>query len=304
MTKQEFTRLAQAGTVLLDGATGSNLRAAGMPVGVCAETWILDHPEVILELQRGYVAAGSAILCAPTFSAHRLRLKDFGLERETGALNARLTALTREAAGGRALVAGDLSTLGQPLEPLGSLSYSEAYDIYREHMEALAAAGVDLFALETLMGMDEAVAALDAAADLDLPVWCSFSAESDGTLPFGGNVREAAAALQEMGAAAVGVNCSVGPDQLEAVVRSIREAVDIPVVAKPNAGIPAIDELGRARYSMGPEAFARHMAVLVSTGANLAGGCCGTTPAYIRALRQRLPPTDGQSGGFAAEGSF
>ena len=211
MTKQEFTRLAQAGTVLLDGATGSNLRAAGMPVGVCAETWILDHPEVILELQRGYVEAGSAILCAPTFSAHRLRLKDFGLERETGALNARLTALTREAARGRALVAGDLSTLGQPLEPLGSLSYSEAYDIYREHMEALAAAGVDLFALETLMGMDEAVAALDAAADLDLPVWCSFSAESDGTLPFGGNVREAAAALQEMGAAAVGVNCSVGP---------------------------------------------------------------------------------------------
>lgn len=134
------------------------------------------------------------------------------------------------------------------------------------------------------MGMDEAAAALDAAAELGLPVMVSFSAEADGGLLFGGTVREAAAMAQELGASAVGVNCSVGPDQLEAVVRSIREAVDIPVIAKPNAGLPAIDEMGQAHYSMGPKDFARHMGALAGAGAGILGGCCGTTPEYIRQL--------------------
>ena len=284
MTKEEFSRLAARGPVILDGATGSNLRAAGMPVGVSPELWILEHPEALLELQRAYVEAGSMILCAPTFSANRLSLKNFGLEDRVKELNARLVALSKEAAGGKALVAGDLSTLGRPLEPVGDLPYSTAYDIYREQMEALAEAGADLFALETLMGADEAVAALDAAAALDLPVWCSFSAEADGSLMFGGNVWETAAMLQELGAAAAGVNCSVGPDQLESVIRSVRAAVDIPVVAKPNAGLPVMDEQGQAHYSMSPEEFARHMRVLLDAGADVVGGCCGTTPDYIRQL--------------------
>lgn len=288
MTKQEFSQLAARGPVLLDGATGSNLRAAGMPVGVSPELWVLEHPQVLLDLQRAYVEAGSQILMAPTFSANRTGLTNFGLEGQLGELNARLVALSREAAGDRALVAGDLSTLGRPLEPVGDLPYSAAYDAYREHMEALAEAGADLFAVETLMGMDEAAAALDAAADLGLPVMVSFSAEADGGLLFGGNVWEAAAMLQEMGAAAVGVNCSVGPDQLESVIRSVRAAVDIPVIAKPNAGLPVIDERGQAHYSMGPEDFARHMGVLARAGAGIAGGCCGTTPAYIRQLARAL----------------
>lgn len=288
MTKQEFSRLIAQGPVLLDGATGSNLRAAGMPVGVSPELWILEHPEVLLDLQRAYVEAGSRIIMAPTFSANRTGLKNFGLEGRLGELNAALVALSKEAAGGRALVAGDLSTLGRPLEPVGDLPYSDAYDIYHEHMEALAEAGVDLFALETLMGADEAVAALDAAADFALPVMVSFSAEADGGLLFGGNVWETAAMLQEMGASAVGINCSVGPDQLESVIRSIREAADIPVIAKPNAGLPVMDERGQACYSMGPEDFARHMDVLVKAGAGVVGGCCGTTPAYIRQLAKVL----------------
>jgi 5-methyltetrahydrofolate--homocysteine methyltransferase len=288
MTKQEFAALAARGPVILDGGTGSSLRAAGMPVGVPPELWVLEHPEVLTGLQRAYVEAGSMILCTPTFSANRLSLKGFGLEAGLAELNARLVSLTREAAGGRALVAGDLPTLGRPLEPVGDLPYSEAYDIYREHMEALAEAGADLFALETLMGADEAVAALDAAAEFGLPVWCSFSAEADGSLMFGGNVWETAAMLQELGAAAVGVNCSVGPDQLESVIRSVQAAVDIPVVAKPNAGLPVMDESGQAHYSMGPDEFARHMRVLADAGAGVVGGCCGTTPEYIRRLAEAL----------------
>lgn len=288
VTKQEFIELAGRRPVILDGATGSNLRAAGMPVGVSPELWILEHPDALLDLQRAYAAAGSMILCAPTFSANRLSLKHFGLEDRLKELNTRLTALTREAAGGKVLVAGDLSTLGQPLEPVGALSYAAAYDVYREQMEALAEAGADLLAVETLMGADEAAAALDAAAAVGLPVWCSFSAEADGGLPFGGNAWEAAAMLRELGAAAVGVNCSVGPDQLESVTRSVRAAVDIPVVAKPNAGLPVMDELGQAHYSMGPADFAGHMRSLAEAGAGILGGCCGTTPAYIRALSAAL----------------
>lgn len=288
MRKQALIDLAAGGTVLLDGATGTNLRAAGMPVGVPPELWVLEHPQALLELQRGYVDAGSRVLCAPTFSANRLGLQHFGLEERVGELNGALAALTRQAAGGRALVAGDLSTLGRPLEPAGDLSYGQAYGVYREQMEALKAAGVDLLAVETLMGGDEALAALDAAADLDLAVWCSFSAEADGSLLFGGAVRDAAAAAQELGAAAVGVNCSVGPDQLEAVVRSLAQAVQIPVVAKPNAGLPVMDAAGQAHYSMGPAAFAGHMRTLRGAGASLLGGCCGTTPAYIRSLAQAL----------------
>ena len=285
MTRQAFAAMAAGGPVLLDGATGSNLRAAGMPVGVPPERWVLDHPTALLDLQRAYVDAGSRILMAPTFSANRPALDRFGLAGELGALNAALVGLTREAAGGRALVAGDLSTLGQPLEPLGPISYGEAYDVYREQMEALAEAGADLLAVETLMGIDEAAAALDAAgAVCGLPVLCSFSVEADGTVPFGGTALEALLTAQELGASAVGVNCSVGPDQLESVVRSMAEAASVPVIAKPNAGLPAMTETGVAVYSMRPEDFARHMACLHDAGAQILGGCCGTTPEYIRQL--------------------
>lgn len=288
MTKEGFSQLTAQGPLLLDGATGSNLRAAGMPVGVSPELWVLEHREVLLELQRGYVEAGSRVIMAPTFSANRPGLRHFGLEDRPKELNAALAALSKEAAGDRALVAGDLSTLGRPLEPVGDLPYGEAYGVYQEQMEALAEAGVDLFALETLMGADEAVAALDAAADIGLPVMVSFSAEADGGLLFGGTVWEAAAMAQELGAAAVGVNCSVGPNQLEAVIRSIRAAVDIPVIAKPNAGLPVMDEKGQAHYDMGPEEFARHMGVLAGAGAGILGGCCGTAPEYIRRLAEVL----------------
>lgn len=288
MTKQEFRELAERGTIFLDGATGSNLRSAGMPVGVSPELWVLEHPEVLLELQRGYVEAGSMVVMAPTFSANRLGLKGFGLEGRLGELNARLVALSKEAAGGKALVAGDLSTMGRPLDPVGDMAYGEAYDVYREQMEVLAEAGADLLAVETLMGTDEALAALDAAAGLDLPVLVSFSVEADGGVMFGGTAWEAAVMAQEMGASAVGVNCSVGPDQLESVIRAVRAAVEIPVIAKPNAGLPVMDEAGQAHYSMGSGEFAGYTCILAEAGAGVLGGCCGTTPDYIRQLKEAL----------------
>ena len=285
MTRNEFAaRLAQ-GPLLLDGATGSNLMKAGMPKGVCAETWILDHPQAILELQRAYVAAGSQVLLAPTFTAGRMYLSRHGLEGELKALNRRLVALSREAAQGKAWVAGDMTTMGRADVP-----YETMLEYYHEQAQALAEAGVDLILCETLMGHDEAMAALEGCrmAAAELPVCCSFSVTADGMLYFGGSVYEAAPQVAEFGADAVGINCSVGPDQLESVVRALRESLTVPVIAKPNAGMPEIDDQGNAHYSMHAADFGRHMAALHRAGASILGGCCGTEPPYIAALKAAL----------------
>lgn len=289
MTREEFWALAGQGVVLLDGATGSNLRRAGLPVGVSPEKWILEHPQVLLELQRGYVDAGSRIIYAPTFGGNRVSLANYGLEDRTAGLNAALVRLSKEAAGDRALVAGDFTTTGRALEPAGEMTYSQLYDIYREQITALAEAGADLLVAETMMGVEETAAALDAACSVcDLAVLCSLSVEADGGALFDGSAVEAVATLQEMGAAAVGVNCSVGPDQLEAVVAGMKAVAKVPVIAKPNAGMPVMTDTGEALYSMGPADFARHMCTLVGAGAGVVGGCCGTTPEYIRALARLL----------------
>ena len=285
MTRNEFAaRLAQ-GPLLLDGATGSNLMKAGMPKGVCAETWILDHPQAILDLQRAYVAAGSQVLLAPTFTAGRMYLSQHGLEGELKALNRRLVALSQEAAQGQAWVAGDMTTMGRADVP-----YETMLEYYHEQARALAEAGVDLILCETLMGHDEAMAALEGCrmAAAELPVCCSFSVTADGMLYFGGSVYEAAPQVAEFGADAVGINCSVGPDQLESVVRALQESLTVPVIAKPNAGMPEIDDQGNAHYSMHAADFGRHMAALHRAGASILGGCCGTEPAYIAALKAAL----------------
>lgn len=289
MTRQEFLARAADHVLLLDGATGSNLRKAGMPVGISSEEWVLKNPEVLKELQRAYVEAGSEIVYAPTFGANRISLMNFGLEKQITEMNRRLLAISKEAVGARALVAGDLTTTGKLLEPRGDLSYETLYQIYQEQIKALADAGADLLVAETMLSVDETVAALDAAQSVcDLPVMCTLSLEADGTALYGGNAVEAVMTLQEMGAAAVGLNCSVGPDQLEAVVANMKKVAQVPIIAKPNAGMPVINEKGEASYSMNAQDFARYTRKLVEAGAGIVGGCCGTTPEYIRELARVL----------------
>ncbi len=287
MTKEEFILLTKK-AVLLDGATGSNLMAAGMPRGICTEQWVLEHPEVLLRLQEAYVEAGSRIIYAPTFGGNRKNLASHGLEKNIADINHRLVSLSQQASRGRALIAGDITTLGM-LSPAGPLFYEEAFEIYREQISFLKEAGVDLLVAETMIQLDETLAALDAAHDVcDLPVLCSMSVEADGSIFTGGNVIEACAALESAGADAVGLNCSVGPDQLVSVVRNICETVSVPVLAKPNAGMPLIDEKGNAVYSMTAPEFGQHMAALQKAGATLLGGCCGTTPEFIREVKKAI----------------
>ncbi len=281
--------MTQEGVVLLDGATGSNLMKAGLPRGVSAEQWVTEHPDVLQELQRAYVEAGSKIVYAPTFAANRISLANFGLESQVEQLNTRLVKISREAVEGRAFVAGDLTTTGQLMEPKGDMTYEKLYHAYQEQVRALADAGADLLVAETMLSVEETIVALDAAQSVcQLPVMCTLSLEADGTAMYGGNAVEAVVTLQEMGAAAVGLNCSVGPDQLESVVRNMKEAATVPVIAKPNAGMPSINEKGEAVYSMNEDDFARYTKILVEAGAGIVGGCCGTTPDYIRKLAQIL----------------
>lgn len=288
MTKNDFKELTK-NPLLLDGATGSNLMAAGMPRGVCTETWILKHRDILKELQQSYINAGSQVLYAPTFGANRMNLSLHHLEEHIKEMNDALVSLARESAKDMAFVAGDITTTGKMMEPAGDLTYETAFEVYKEQISYLSQAGVDFIIAETMINIEETLAAVDAASQVcDLPVLCSMTVEADGSIFSGGNAVEAALALESAGASAVGINCSVGPDQLVSVVRNIKEAVSIPVIAKPNAGMPVIDDKGNAVYSMGAAEFAKHMKVLVENGASIIGGCCGTTPEYIKAVAEIL----------------
>ena len=284
MTREDFCKLTEK-TVILDGATGSNLIKAGMPRGVSTELWILDHPQVETELIRAYLSAGSQIVYTPTFGCNCIRLKDFGVRDQLEELNKRLVELAKKTAAGQGYLAGDITTGGTILGATSEATYEEALDRYREQISVLAEAGVDLIVAETMINIDETVAAVEAAKEVcDLPIMCSMTVEADGSIFSGGTAQEAIETLQEVGADAVGVNCSVGPDQLLSVVENMKKVATVPLLVKPNAGMPTITQTGEALYSMSPADFARHMKALVDAGANIVGGCCGTTPEYIEAL--------------------
>lgn len=286
MNRTEFQIWTKNHIRLMDGATGSNLMKAGMPRGVCTEQWVLEHPDAILTLQRAYKAAGSDMLYAPTFCANRIALSGYGLLEDVSRINRALVALSKQAAGSGVLVAGDMTTTGKPADPEDGDSYQQLLDAYREQAEALISGGVDLIGVETMMGVNECAAAIEAIRSLgDIAVICTLSVQSDGKCYFDGSVFEAAELLEALGADAIGVNCSTGPDQLESVIRTLKSTCSLPIVAKPNAGMPKILDTGEAVYSMEAGEFARHMERLVEAGASIIGGCCGTTPKFIEALR-------------------
>lgn len=273
--------------IFLDGATGSNLALRGMPAGVCPEKWILEHEDVLIGLQKEYVEAGADIIYAPTFGGNRIKLAEYGLEDRLEELNTRLVSLSRKAAGDRALVAGDITMTGRQLFPMGTMKFEELIDIYKEQILVLARAGCDLLVIETMMSLQETRAAVIAAKECcELPIMATLSFESDGKTLYGTDAITAALVLEGLGVDAVGVNCSTGPDRMKAVIQIMKENISIPVIAKPNAGMPTLDENGKTVYSMTPEAFAKECVALVEAGAGIIGGCCGTTPAHIKALYQ------------------
>lgn len=287
MNKQEFQALIKEHPIFLDGATGSNLQKKGMPTGVCPEKWILDNAQVLLDLQKEFVDAGSHIVYAPTFTANRIKLKEYGLEDQIRQMNHDLVAISREAAKDRALVAGDITMTGEQLAPMGTLDFEELVDIYKEQIGYLEEAGVDLLVVETMMSLQETRAAIIAAKEVsNLAIMATMTFESDGRTLYGTDAQTAAVVLESLGAAAIGTNCSTGPDKMTEIIRQMAAVTTVPIIAKPNAGLPSLDEAGNTIYDMEAPEFAASMKELVEAGASILGGCCGTTPEYIRMLKE------------------
>lgn len=293
MNREEFNRFQQNKIVYLDGATGSNLVKAGMPSGVCPEQWILEHRDVMLALQKEYVKAGTNILYSPTFTANRIKLKEYHLEDKMDSMIHDLVAISREAAESstrqKVYVAGDLTMTGEQLKPIGNMDLEELISIYKEQILSMEKAGIDLIVVETMMSLAECRAALIAAKEVcDLPVMVTMTFEADGRTLFGTDAKTAAIVLESLGACAIGANCSTGPAHMESIIRSMALVTNIPIIAKPNAGLPYLDESGNTCYNMQADEFVSEMDILVNAGATILGGCCGTTPEFISKLNQKF----------------
>lgn len=288
MTREELNELIADGPVILDGATGTNLMEKGMPMGVCPEAWILENKEIMIDLQRRYVEAGTQILYAPTFTANRIKLEEYDLSDRLEQMNRDLVKISKEAAGGNAYVAGDMTMTGKQLFPLGDLMFEELVDVYKEQARILDDEGVDLFVVETMMSLQESRAAVIAIREVsDLPIMVSLTYNEDGRTLFGTTPEVAVVVLQSLGADVIGVNCSTGPAEMAPLVAKMAEYATIPILAKPNNGFPELID-GKTIYRTTPEEFAQAGVSLVEAGAAIVGGCCGTTPAHIRALAKQV----------------
>ncbi|WP_033168087.1 homocysteine S-methyltransferase family protein [Clostridium sp. KNHs205] len=290
MTRKEFRELTKQKIVLLDGATGSNMQKAGMPTGVCPEEWILKNPGVLIDLQKAYIEAGTDILYAPTFTGNRIKLTEYGLADRIAEINQELVrlskrAVTEAAADRKVYIAGDLTMTGQQLYPVGTLRFEELVEVYKEQIAYLLLAGADLFVIETMMSLQECRAALLAVKETcDLPVMITLTFNENNRTLYGTDPVTAITVLQKMGADAVGVNCSTGPEGMKDIVSEMKKYSSVPIIAKPNAGLPKLvnDE---TVFSMEGKEFAEETRGLVEAGAGIIGGCCGTTPEHLAMLK-------------------
>lgn len=288
LTKHQFHEKTAAGFLLLDGATGSNLLRAGMRAGCCAEEWILQNPEPLVALQRAYAASGSDIIYAPTFQAQPLALQKVGLDKQTEHINEALVHLSRSAAP-QCLIAGDISTMAAVCDSWDERNFDLLVENYRRQIRGLVDGGADLLIAETLLYPQEAEAVLTAAAleNADT-VMLSFTMHGDGSLFSGMDVGPVFAELEKAGAAALGFNCVAADAFTPALVARLRRFTRLPLLCKPNAGNPTIEADGLAHYPMQAEEFAAIGVQCRQAGAQLLGGCCGTTPDFIAAMRRAL----------------
>ncbi len=283
-----FEKAKKQNALLLDGATGTNLYLRGLPEGVCVEKWITEHPESITGLQREFAAAGSDLVYAPTFGANRIKLSHFGLGHEVESLNKALVKLSKEAAPG-CYVGGDLSPTGTFIEPFGNKTLDELVDCYREQAKALYDAGVDFYIIETMMSLSEARAAVLACRDFGKPVFVTVTVDENGRTLTGAALENVIVVLQELGISACGINCSCPPAKLVESIKAAAKVAKIPLIAKPNAGMP--DPNDPRKYDMTPEKMAEDMKLLMGLGVGIVGGCCGNTPEHIAKLRTALDET-------------
>lgn len=287
----DIMQLTHKKGLLFDGAFGSLLMQRGLPSGVPAEAWCVDHPQVVTGIHADYVAAGADVLTTNTFGASALKLKKAGLEKRTEEINRHMVEMAKAAARPANFIAGDIGPTGEMLAPYGLISFEEAIGNFAEQAGYLETAGVDLLIIETMFDLNEALAALKGVRQVtQKPVFVTLTFEESpagfATL-MGNKATEAMQALVGAGAAAVGANCSIGSDKMVRLAEVIRAAVTVPVIIQPNAGMPVLQD-GVLHYPEDIASFTRNILAVKEAGVEIVGGCCGTTPDYIRAIRKAV----------------
>lgn len=284
----DVNALLQQGPIVLDGAMGTMLQNAGLPLGQLPETYNLLHPEIVTDIHRQYLQAGARVVFANTFGANAHKLAGSGLTPEQAITAGVRCAKQAAAAFDGAYVGLDIGPIGELLFPMGRLAFDEAYALFAEQVEAGVKAGADAIFIETMTDLYEAKAAVLAAKEhSSLPVFCTMSFEKDGRTFTGCQLSAMALTLSGLGVDGLGMNCSVGPVEMLEMAEEILRYTDLPLIIKPNAGLPEIVD-GRTRYSITREEFVEAMQALVRRGAAMVGGCCGTDPGYIRALAEAV----------------
>ncbi len=289
MAKTLTELLAQKTPIFYDGATGTFLQEMGLPMRQAPESWVLEQPANVYAAAEAYVNAGAQIILTCTFGGTALRLLDAGLDARAYEINHRAAELARQAANGRALIAGSMGPIGRMPLALGAVTYAEAVDQFADQARALAEGGVDLFSIESMSDIAEMMAAIEGARRaVDLPIFATMSFDTNGKTLLGITPTYAAIELTKAGVAAFGANCGRGPEDVAAILQEMRSAAyGAILIAKPNAGIPEI-RAGKAVYSTSPARMALFAREWVRSGARIIGGCCGTTPQYIAAIREAL----------------
>ena len=294
MTKSfKIQSLLDKQVIILDGATGTELQSKGMPAGVCPEIWCLENPTIIQDVHASYQKAGARVVYTCTFGANRFKLKQYGIKKDVYSVNLELARLAKQACGEKALIAGDIGPTGLFIEPFGPLAFEEAVDTFKEQARGLIDGGCDLIVIETMIDIQETRAALLAVKELsDIYTMVSMTFEKDGHTLGGTPPVSALITLQSLGADVVGCNCSAGPEQMVEFLAAMKPYATVPLLAKPNAGMPRLEGL-KTIFDMDAKTFASYARKLMASGATLLGGCCGTTPDHIAALakavRRRKP---------------
>lgn len=288
-TRDEIRKMASSRLIILDGATGTELQALGMPVGASPELWCLKNPDSLKIVHRDYVKAGSDVVYTCTFGANRFKLSEYGQADVVG-INRDLAILARQAVGGECLIAGDIGPTGRFIEPFGEVSFEEAVEVFKEQVRGLREGGVDLFVIETMVDIQEARAALIAVREIiDAFTIVTLTYEASGRTLNGTDPLSALITLQSLGADAVGCNCSTGPEEMLEMIKPLKPYAKVSLVAKPNAGLPILKD-GKAIFPMSPQEFAGFTREFIDVGVRFLGGCCGTAPGHIRAVREEKSP--------------
>ena len=292
MNSIEFLSLLnQKPTLVLDGATGTNLQKRGLPIGTAPETWLFDNPTSISQLYSDFVQAGSDIILTCTFGGNRVRLGHANLAERITDVNRIAVELARQVTKGKdVLVAGSIGPTGEMMQPFGTLGEEQAFEIYAEQAKILIEAGVDLLVIETQFDLTEAIAAVKAVRSLsdDIALVCSFSYDRGVRTMMGVKPVQMAETFNPMAVDALGVNCGKSLEDNLNVLTTLKENTNKPIWFKPNAGLPTSNPDGSTSYDVTPQMMADQVPAWIGAGAKLVGGCCGTSPEHLAAIARRV----------------